>query len=333
MKNAISKYTMSAMVGGLLVFTPLLSAWADADDKPAAPVTEPAVSRNNNGEMVVTIDEATQKRIKLEVARPVSAAWKPEAIGYGTVVDPASMATAVVDLATARLNAQASARELERTKTLAAQENASARVLETAQGAKERDRLALAALQAKFVGDWGPSLAGRGDLSELVQQLTGRTNSLVRLILPGGMPLATPPAGVAVTVFPDDNELIPAEVLESALGVDPQTQGQILLVLVKDHALPLNAAVTGHLSLEKEPVAGVMIPAAAVLRHEGLAWVYVQTADDKFTRHQIPVSHLTAEGWFVPAGLSPTNSIVTGAAATVLSAELSGGGFNTGERD
>jgi len=38
-------------------------------------------------------------------------------------------------------------------------------------------------------------------------------------------------------------------------------------------------------------------------------------------------------GWFTAENLTPTNRIITSGAQTVLSAELSGGAFTTGERD
>jgi hypothetical protein len=50
-------------------------------------------------------------------------------------------------------------------------------------------------------------------------------------------------------------------------------------------------------------------------------------------RVEIPLDRLTDSGWFVSEYLSATNRIVVTGAQTVLSAELSGGGFNTGERD
>jgi len=106
----------------------------------------------------VTVDEATQKRIKLEFASPAVADWQPEVTGYGRVLDPTPLATAMVDWATAKISAEASARENDRLKLLASQDNASARALEAAQLAADHDRLALDALKAKLTGDWGPAL-------------------------------------------------------------------------------------------------------------------------------------------------------------------------------
>jgi len=76
-----------------------------------------------------------------------------------------------------------------------------------------------------------------------------------------------------------------------------------------------------------------VVPASAILRHEGAGWVYVQTDTNQFVRAAIPLDRLMAGGWFVSESLSATNRIIVSGAQSVLSAELSGGGFSTGQRD
>ena len=340
MKKLVLPGLLALAVGGLLLLIAAKSSKAaDADDaKPSgteksADAAGPTVKRNANGEMVVTLDAATQKRIDLAVTNPGTAGWQPEATGYGRVLDPAPLASAMVDWEIARTSAEASARDYERLKVLAAQDNAPARALAAAQLAADHDRLALAAWKARFAGDWGPGLAGRDDLAEWVRSLAERHDSLVRLVLPASESPTEPPLSATLTVFPDDQQVIPATFIESGLGVDPQTQGRIYLLQVKNQALPTGAAVTGRLSLAGPALTGVVVPAAAVLRHEGRGWIYLQTAGDEFTRHEIPLDRMTTNGWFVNTGLTVTNWVVTDGAQTLLSTELSGGGFNTGTRD
>lgn len=297
-------------------------------DKPA----ESPVKRNAEGEMVITVDPATQHRVKLEFGSPAAATWQPTVKGFGRVVDPASLTAALADWSTLQLASDGSARELTRLKTLAGQNNASARALEAAEFAAARDQLALAAGRAKFIGDWGPTLAGRADLPTLVQQLAERKQSLVRITLPAGDTVTESGAATTLTVFPDDTQLINARLVATTLGVDSQTEGQMLLLLVEDQALPWGASVTAHINTSGRPLSGVVVPSAAVLRHEGRGWVYLRTGDDEFTRHQIPLDRLTPAGWFVTGDLSSTNVVVTTGAQTVLSAEI-GGGFSTGMRD
>ena len=80
-------------------------------------------------------------------------------------------------------------------------------------------------------------------------------------------------------------------------------------------------------------VSGVTVPASAVLRHEGAGWVYVQTETNQFVRTEVALDRSLNGGWFVSESLSATNRIVVVGAQSVLSAELSGGGFSTGQRD
>jgi hypothetical protein len=77
----------------------------------------------------------------------------------------------------------------------------------------------------------------------------------------------------------------------------------------------------------------VVVPADAVLRHEGMAWVYVQTDTNQFVRVAIQLDRQMNGGWFTSENVSATNRIVTSGGQTVLSAELSNGAFTTGERD
>jgi hypothetical protein len=114
-------------------------------------------------------------------------------------------------------------------------------------------------------------------------------------------------------------------------GVDPVSQSQILLFSIRQK-LPPSLSVSGELKTSGNAVNGVVVPAAAVLRHEGKGWVYAQVETNRFVRVEVPLDALTDGGWFVPEGLSVTNRIVTTGAQTILSAEL-GGGFGTGGRD
>ena len=87
------------------------------------------------------------------------------------------------------------------------------------------------------------------------------------------------------------------------------------------------------LRLSGKPVDGVVIPPDAVLRYEGKSWIYAQTGSNDFTRTEIPLDRPAENGWFVPGNLTATHRVVVSGAQTVLSAELSTGNFNTGERD
>ena len=299
----------------------------DPDDQPARSSGNTAATAGAG----VTLDAATQARLGLATALPTAAEWEPEITAYGVVLDPATLAVAAAELTAADLTAEASAKESARQELLAAQSNASARAVETARITARQDELARATDLAKFRAQWGGVLASR--LSEILPLVTSNQAALVRMDLPAGDNPATPPLSAQILTAAGETNPVSAQYLDTLPGVDPLSQGQSYLFLVSDRSLPPNAAVTGFLKVRGDAVKGVIIPAAAILRYEGRGWVYVQTGTNQFLREPIPLDYPVAEGWFVPGNLSMTNGVVVTGAQTVLSAELSGGAFNTGERD
>ena len=305
-----------------------LSGCSKSSGDKSADALEKAEAQNEPG---VKLDMATQERIGLKIETPSAAQWLPQMRAVGFVVDPLAFTAEAADYETARAQAVASNSELERTQKLAAQNNVSPRALETAQSAAAHDSLALLSARAKFIADWGVKLAAQTNLAAYAQRLQTDDIALVKLSLPSGTFPNPLPGAATIYFFNDDTSSIAADFADD-LGIDPATQVQTLLFSV-NKKMPPSAAVTGFLKTSGEPVGGVIVPSSAVLRHEGKGWVYVQTETNQFVRVEIPLDRLTDSGWFVSENLSATNRIVVTGAQTVLSAELSGGGFNTGERD
>jgi len=107
------------------------------------------------------------------------------------------------------------------------------------------------------------------------------------------------------------------------MGVDPQTQGQGYIFQIKTNNarfLP-GEAVTGHLKLPGEPLAGVVIPRDAVVRAEGRGWVYVAGDKNDFTRKEIALDHVAENGWFVTNGVAANEPVVVSGAQALLSEE------------
>ncbi|HEV2696311.1 MAG TPA: hypothetical protein VG347_25730 [Verrucomicrobiae bacterium] len=293
---------------------------ADATDKPDA---QPKAG--------VTMDAETQQRIGLKIESPAAAQWQPEVKGYGVVIDPATLSSALMNLETARAAADVSGKELERLKTLT--DNVSAHTLEAATGDARRDSLALQSAVVKFKQDWGSALATDGELAEIQTSIADGTTALVRIDLPAGETLSSPPASARIIALTDETKPVTGDFSGATDGVNPQTQTRSYFFLVKNRSIPAGTAVTGYLRISGEPVAGVVVPKNAIVRHDGKGWTYEQTGTNQFVRVEVPLDRLTDGGWFVSENLSATNLIITAGAQTVLSAELSGGGFNTGARD
>jgi len=291
------------------------------------------LKRGANGETIIALDAETRERLGLKTENPRAWSWQAEAKGYGAVIDPATLSAAVADLESARTTAEASGREYDRLKTLAEQNNASARALEAARATATHDQLGFESNLSKFALDWGKWLAEQTNLATLVQQLSGGEAVLVRVDLPAGQILPAPPASARIVALTDETKPVNGELFSATAGVNPATQSQSFFYLVKDQPLTPGAAVTGYLKISGAPLEGVVVPADAVLRYEGRGWVYLRTGTNDFTRVEIPLDRPAENGWFVSGNLAATNQIVVVGAQTVLSAELSGGNFNSGSRD
>jgi hypothetical protein len=287
----------------------------------------PHVARDTNGNVVISMTDEAQGEMGIKVKKPEPRQMSPEVKGYGRAQDPAPLAASLADLAAAEAVFLASSNELARSKILQGQGNASARVLQTAEAASTRDRLAFQTSRDKLLLAWGNVLAGQTNLPGFVQALTSREAVLVRIDLPAGEIISNAPSAARVVAL--SGRSAEGQFLGSTPAVDPQAQGQGFFFLIKPNATQLSPgeAVTAFLKLPGEPVAGVIIPREAVVRAEGSGWVYSMKSDGEgLTRTEIPLDHPVDEGWFITKGVTADNYIVTTGAQQLLSIELKGKG-------
>jgi len=293
----------------------------EAAEKLGTPKTKAELGTNSDG--VVSLDEKTQKLIGLEATALTAATLSPEIKSYGRVLDPSPLVGLLSSLSSARAALEASAKEYQRVKALFSQgENASARALETAEAAMKRDQIALNTAEAQFASAWGKAITGQPDLAAFVQSLSTYETVLVRLDLPAGELLQETPTGGRL-VLPGAHQPIKARLLGRAATTDPQVQGEGFLLLATNTAARLASglAISGFLQLPGEPLRGVIVPETALVRAAERAWVYVQTNATTFVRQDIGLEHPMADGWFVAAGLSPNERVITTGAQTLLSEE------------
>ena len=71
-------------------------------------------------------------------------------------------------------------------------------------------------------------------------------------------------------------------------------------------------------------ICGGNVPRAAIVRHEGEAFIFIATKDGEFTKKEIELEHPTPDGWFVHEGLKPGDKIVVSGAQQLLSEESKG---------
>ena len=317
----------------------------DADDKPKA---EAAADRKPDApaDAGVTIDADTQARLGIATASPTAADWQPEIKAYGQVLDRAPLSDALLELNRAEIALDSSRVELDRAKALQSQNNISQRAFQDIDTTYRQNLSAAQAAYLKIRQTWGPEIASlTGDLIPSTgserkpdPRLAALTDgsSLVRVDLPAGERLPELKGAVRLIPFAEVVSPVNGLCFDRLPVMDPQTQQQSVLCVVEGAAaqkLTPGEAVTAYIKTPGNPVSGMVVPASAILRYQGANWVYVQTGTNRFSRAAITLDKSADNGWFVADGLAVTNHIVVTGAQSVLSAELSGNGFNTGQRD
>jgi hypothetical protein len=298
-------------------------AAADKPDADEAAGTK--VSRDDKGNVVITMDDDTQGDNGINVAKVEAVQLAAEVKGYGHVLDPAPLAALLTELASAQAAYAATSNELARLNTMAAQGNASARAVQTGEAAARRDQLAVESAKDRLALAWGKAIAGQTDSVAFLKSLTTLKNVLVRVDLPGGETLAAAPGGVRLVSLAGNS--CEGAFLAVAPNVDPQTQGRGFIFLVEANASGLapGEAVTGFIKITGEPLTGVIVPSAAVVRTEGSGWVYVlQGNAEDFVRVAVPLDRQVDNGWFVTNGVTASNYVVVTGAQMLLSTELKG---------
>jgi hypothetical protein len=108
-----------------------------------------------------------------------------------------------------------------------------------------------------------------------------------------------------------------------AAAVDPKTQGQSLLFRVRSAGMNLRpgTAVSARIPRPGAARSGGLAPRAALVRHEGLAWVYVEASAGNFLRREVSLDRPVEGGW-VTAALHGGERVVVVGAQALLSEEF-----------
>jgi hypothetical protein len=293
-------------------------------EEPAAEHKEASrIERGTNHEVILRLDAQTQKAMDLQTEALKPAELSREIKGYGRIMDASSLAALAAELKTAQAISQASQAEWTRLKGLAAQNNASQRALEAAESAALRDQAQLEAVRLRLAASWGGAISRRADLAAFAESLAKLEAALAQLTLPAGETLPVAPIGARIATLGQTNPLA-AQLLGPAPAIDPQSQGLGYLVLVSSNTTQLTpgAAITGFLTLPGEKERGLALPAGAVVRFNGLTWVYAQTGEETFERKAVTLETPLEQGWFLRRGLQPGDKVVVSGAQQLLSEEL-----------
>ncbi len=278
------------------------------------PVRAPSRVSEDHGEVVVTLDAATQARSAIRTAPLAPTKQRAELRGFATVLDlqplgadRVAYAQARSELAQAQAALAVSSRELERTRILNRDDkNLSDKALDAAQASQRADRARAQAadMSAHLLADaarqrWGPVMAGwfATDGAPL-QRLLSLQDVLLRVALPAGATSMPFPETVRIAVGPDD--FVTAHLVSVAPQVDPQLQGATALYRTAAvDGLQPGRSVDLWLPRGDGTRSGAVVPQAAVVWWQGRAWAYLQQNPTRFVRREIDTGTPVAGGYFV----------------------------------
>jgi hypothetical protein len=269
------------------------------------------------GVMKLTKEQQTAAGLKL--AQPEVVEIPKQIKAYGRVLDPGAVVALALDVQAARATFEASNKDFERVKGLfGANQNASARSLETAEAAVKRDRALAAAAEAKLQTAVGPKLAGRKDFADIVDSIAKMQSSLVRVDIIGDA-LPALPEKFALSALGNPNVVVEAEFIGPAPVSDPALQGQGYLGLIHTNALAANTAIVATFDDSSEKEHGFSLAREAAVQDGEHILVFVQTGEEAFKKVEVELEGRRADRVLVTGDLSPTNRVVIEGAHQILS--------------
>jgi hypothetical protein len=268
------------------------------------------------------LDAATQKRlgIRTEALRAGSGAETSE--GVAQVLDPVPLIRLSADLSVAAAAANASGAEAARLARLHDDDgNVSLRAVEAARATSTADAAKLAALLAELRGTWGsaPIMVSDRERNQLMASLASGTTVLLRvetLAAAAGAPR------VAQLVMVDQSFRrvdILGPLPQAGSGAATAWLGRATGAgLAAGMARSLNVEATGRHN-------GVLVPRNAIVRWNGLNWVYVAMAENRFTRRALTGGQPHSDGWLLTVGFEAGEQVVVQGAGALLAAETLAG--------
>lgn len=282
-------------------------------------------------ELKVELSKEKQEALGLKVEAPKETEMTPRRRAFARVLDPTPLLTLEEELASAETALKASRAEFERTqKLLAAGESASRKTAETAEAQYRADEIKVTGIKRRSRMEWGEELAQLQPEARrtFTEQLSNLEAALVQIDLLPGDALTKAPQSAELVALGREEQPLKAASVSAATQVDAKTQAQAFIARVEKPPFPLRPgmALTAWLSVSDEAEKGFAVPRAAVLRHDGRTWVYVQEEATEFVRKPIELEAPVEAGWFVKEGVEADDKIVVQGAAVLLSEELKAAG-------
>lgn len=319
----------------------------DEDRVRTSPATPPPAQISfENGEVILTMDEQAQKRLGIEIRALGGSSNRPQADMPATVLsvqDLASFRNGYVSSASqiekSRVDIDVARKQYARAKSLFdSDQNISAKVLESADGnlraleTEERAAEQQLSLQGSMAEQqWGSVVAKWAmDGSPELDRVLSTREVLIQVTFPFDQNYAAPKT---ILVEVPGRTRAEATLISAFPRVDPRIQGRSFL-----YSAPAQPDFTPGVNLVSHfavgnSTHGVVVPSAAVVWSEGKAWAYLQTSARQFSRRAVPTDSPVDAGYFVAAGFSASDKVVTRGAQSLLSEEAVLEGYGGGGGD
>ena len=295
----------------LLVFAGCGKQEAEKKDAAEKPETESGVS--------LKAEEIKSLGITTQPAQ--AASYRAAVSGYGVVVALDTFAQLDADVMTAGAAAAQSQAAAARARSLATGEEAavSREVVETANAKAAADDASLMLARRKAEASLG---RGAPALATLRARLASGASVLVRATFPLGTLGNEMPRQLQVTRLGAARQSWTARTVWEA-PADPAFPGRGFYVLVDGSDLAQNEHVTVDVPVGAA-VAGVMVPADALVYGQNQTWAYVQPEPGKFRRVAIDPAKAMTGGYFLPqaSGIQAGQAMVVQGAGLLLAREL-----------
>ncbi len=335
-KKLIFVLVVAAVLGGLVFAFIEGRKESAAEAERERPVKAPRRVEVENGENVVTFDDATRANSGVVLGQLEAISHRQQLRAYGTVVEPGELTdlrnaivTAKAQFAKTNATVEVARKDYERVKGLfQANQNVSEKVMQAAEGtlrAEEANaqvaQAALNAAQATARQRWGTIIsAWLVENTPEYERLLRQDNLLIQVTLSPGQVLAPPESAAVQTA---EGGLIEAKIVSAALRTDPKIQGRSFLYIIPaagGSLLPgMNVAA---LLPAGEAAPGALVPASAVVWLQGKAWAYAQIKPGRFARRVVSTEQPVQDGWVQPAAFSRSEAFVVRGAQVLLSEEF-----------
>lgn len=296
-------------------------------------------ARVEDGRPVVHLSVQSQEAAGI-VVQPLRSATRESAFeAYGMVLNLQPLA----ELRGRYLAAAAEARAAKATLELAESEarrmealyrddrNVSEQAMQAAQARVRAERSrhsaadqAAAGIRETMRGVWGEAVMGWAvnPDSGMMRSLLEQKAFLVQLVLPHDLPPGSVHGRISVAPAMAREHPRPASFVADSPQIDPALPGETYFYLVNGGGFRAGMRVAARIKLQGAALAGVIVPAAAVVWHAGKAWAYVKQDEDSFARFEVATSDELDGGWFNASGFDEDDEVVISGAQLLLSEEL-----------